>query len=258
MRPFLVALGHLLWRSLTGLVGGWMATSILALVVGLITHFMAPRIDAMIHGEKSVKKSRITGSVIVTLTTWLLLFAFSMTSTVYTDHVRLVSENHSLVGQNSSKDQALKQNADTIRDLSNKLSALTSQEPNDSLRRRTFKLADEFTAFLVKSQKDKPPDAFPSSADPNPSEERKKAMRESQAYYRAIEDFYFMHFKDRFVGIVKEYNAKGVRTGYLEYDFAQRVPYIPAHGSVTDGTDDLSMLRDLAYHVDGRDHLITF
>jgi len=103
--------------------------------------------------------------------------------------------------------------------------------------------------------KNKPQDAFPNSADPNPSEERKRQIAASQAYYRGIEEYYSKHFKDRFVGIVKEYNAKGVGTGYLESDF-QRVPYIPQIGSVMEGLDTISRFLDLAYHVDARDHLI--
>jgi hypothetical protein len=87
------------------------------------------------------------------------------------------------------------------------------KEPSDSLRRRTFKLADEFTMYLASmlESKNKPPDTFPNSADPNPSEERKKAIQASQNYYRGIEDYYSKHFKDRFVGIVKEYGERYVK-----------------------------------------------
>jgi hypothetical protein len=148
----------------------------------------------------------------------------------------------------------------TTADLNAKLAAYTLPEAPDSLRRRTFKLADEFSMYLVSmlENKNKPPDAFPNSADPNPSEERKKEIQASQAYYRGIEDYYAKHFRDRFVGIVKEYENRGVRTGFLANDFAQRVPYIPQLGSVMDGLDEISRFRDLAYHVDARDHLITF
>jgi hypothetical protein len=69
MRPFFAALGHLLWHSLTGLVGGWMATSLVAMGVGVISYLVAPRIDALIHGQKPTTKPRLTGSVVVTLVT---------------------------------------------------------------------------------------------------------------------------------------------------------------------------------------------
>ena len=154
-----------------------------------------------------------------------------------------------------------KRNGETdqlIAQLRQEVEASKQPEAPDSLRKRTFKVADDFTAFLIEKQNNKPPDASPSSADPNPSEERKKEIERSQAFYRGIEDYYFKNFKARFVGIIKEYNSKGVRTGYLEPDFTQRVPYIPAPGSVMDGIDKLSLFRDLAYHVDARDHLIVF
>jgi hypothetical protein len=225
-----------------------MATSLLALAVGAINYWVPPYVDARIHGDKTVNKPRLAGSIIVVFATWLLLFSFSVIHTIYADHVLLVSENQSLIGQIALKDQMFQQNAGTIHDLSGKLSALTIQEPNDS----------EFTIYLASKQQNKPPDAFPNSADPNPSEERKKAMQASQTYYRGIEDYYAKHFKDRFVGIVKEYDSKGVGTGWLANSFAQRVPMIPQAGSVMDGMDEISRFRDLAYHVDARDHLITF
>jgi hypothetical protein len=110
----------------------------------------------------------------------------------------------------------------------------------------------------VLENKNKPPDTFPKSPDPDSSEEHKKAIQATHNYYLGIEDYYAKHFRDRFVGIVKEYENRGVRTGYLANDFAQRVPYVPQTGSVMDGLDDISRFRDLAYHVDARDHLITF
>jgi hypothetical protein len=62
------------------------------------------------------------------------------------------------------------------------------------------------------------------------------------------------------VGIVKEYESKGVSTHYLENDFKQRVPGLMAIGSGWEGSpmDELSQFRDLAYRVDARDHLIVF
>jgi hypothetical protein len=258
MRPFLVAFGHLLWRSLTGLVGGWMATSLAAIGVGIVNYLVAPRIDAIIHGEKTAKKPRITGSLVLTIATWLLLYASSVVYTVYTDHARLVTENTSLLSEIGTKDQVIHQYAVSVIDCANRLKSLTTEEAEDSLRRRTFRLADEFARYIAKAQQNKPPDASPSSSDPNPTEERKKAMELSRAYYKTIEDHYFMHFRDRFVGIIREYNTKGVRTGNFEIDFDKRVPSIAQEGSFFYGMDDLTRFRDLAYHVDAKDHLITF
>ena len=121
-----------------------------------------------------------------------------------------------------------------------------------------MRLADEFAAYLAKAQENKPPDAFPNSSDPNPSEERKKAIEQSRAYYKTIEDYYFRHFRDRFVGIIREYNSKGVRTCNFEIDFDNRVPSVAEQGSFFESFDDLSRFRDLAYHADAEDHPITF
>jgi hypothetical protein len=64
------------------------------------------------------------------------------------------------------------------------------------------------------------------------------------------------------IGIVREYQAKGVPTHLLENVFRQRVPLVVFNliGSEREGSamDELSQFRDLAYHVDARDHLIVF
>jgi len=62
------------------------------------------------------------------------------------------------------------------------------------------------------------------------------------------------------VGILREYQAKGVPTRFLENDFKQRVPGMAYIGSDWEGSslDELSQFRDLAYHVEARDNLITF
>ncbi len=183
---------------------------------------------------------------------------WSVCATVYTDHLKLVSQNQSLAQENNNQKIQLHQDITKISGLADQVAALTVQEPEDSLRRRTFKLADEFTSFLIERQKTKPPDAIPNSADPNPSEERRTEIEKSQIYYRRIEEYYFKNFKDRFIGILIEYDSHGVKTGYLKSDFAQRVPYLPSPGSIMEGMDELSLFRDLAYHVDARDHLIVF
>jgi len=138
--------------------------------------------------------------------------------------------------------------------------AVGGREPKDSLRRRTMRVADELYDYLKKRAAGQPPVTIPDSSDPNPSEERKKAIHLYQQYAQETEDYYLKHFKDRMVGIVKEYESKGVPTHYLENDFRQRVPGVMAVGSVWEGSsmDDLSQFRNLAYRVDARDHLIVF
>jgi hypothetical protein len=262
MHNFFAAFGHLLLQTLHSTVG-WMGTTLLALAVGAINHNVIPYVDRLLDGETLVVKpslKRIRGTVIVAVTTWLLLYGLNVIYAIYIDHRDLVSQNQSLIREAGGQKWKLQSEATKIQDLNNRLSALTQPEAPDSLRRRTVKLADEWTAYLVGmlESKNKPPDTFPISPDPDSSEEHKKAIQATQNYYRGLEEYYAKHFRDRFVGIVKEYENRGVRTGYLANEFAQRTPYIPQLASVMDGLDDISRFRDLAYHVDARDHLITF
>jgi hypothetical protein len=73
-------------------------------------------------------------------------------------------------------------------------------------------------------------------------------------------DYYSRHFKDRAVGILKEYEAKGVKAGYLVLTAAQRPLTAASPDSPWEGSqmDELSQFRDLAYHVDSKDNVITF
>jgi hypothetical protein len=262
MNDFFAALGHLLLQSLHSTVG-WMGTTLLALAIGALNHYVVPYIDGVLDGEKPAKKpllKRIRGTVIVTLATWLLLYCLNVGYTIYTDHANLAAQNQSKDQRIRDQEQQLEQNTSTIGDLNRKLSTLTIQEPNDSLRRRTFKLADDLTDYLMMRQGNHPPYAYPDSRDPNPSEERKKMILTAQSFDQETMNYYSKHFKDRLVGILKEYNARGVKTGYLESDANQRLPAIAPPGSITEGScyDDLSQFRDLAYHVDAKGNLITF
>ena len=148
----------------------------------------------------------------------------------------------------------------TIVQLQAQMDAFKEHESPDSLRRRTMKVADEVYDYLEKRERNHPPRAYPNSSEPNPSEERRKMIQQCLNYDQQTLDYHFNHFRDRMVGIVREYNARGVRTGFLENDFTQRVPVIAFPGSPWEGTqiDELGQFRDLAYRVDARGNLITF
>jgi hypothetical protein len=146
-----------------------------------------------------------------------------------------------------------------ILQLQQQLAALKEPESPDSLRHRTAKVADEFREYIKKRVENRPmPDAWPNSNDPNPTPERQAAIKRSQNYARETEDYYVKHFRDRMVGIIKEYESKGVPVHFLENDFKQRVPGIAEPGSAWEGMDELSRFRELAYRIDARDHLIVF
>jgi hypothetical protein len=133
-------------------------------------------------------------------------------------------------------------------------------ESPSSLRRRTMKVADDISIYLRERQDHHPPSAYPDSSVPNPTDERKKAIQVCLAYDQETMDYYSRHFKDRMIGIVREYNVKGVKTGYLERSFEQRIPIMGGPGTIIeDGPlDEVAQFRSLAYRVDESDNLITF
>jgi hypothetical protein len=198
-------------------------------------------------------------SVIVTTIVWLLLFAVSLTRTVYTDHQQ-ISAKTSMLGQERDSARverdALKAENEELR----KHSPRVEKEPADSLRRRTFRLAKEVYDFAEERAAHAPPFAAPNSNDPSPTEETKRAIKISQDYARETETLYKERYRDRLVGIVKEYEAKGVPAYWLANDFQQRPPAIAFFGSGYEGSpmDELYQFKQLAYHVDAHDHLITF
>lgn len=143
--------------------------------------------------------------------------------------------------------------------LANQVQQLTPKpERVDSLRRRTIRLADEEQKYFVMRFEGHPPFAYPDSRDPNPSEEREEAIERSQSYDRQTQEYYNEHFKERMIGIIHEYNSKGVKTGYLEPDVSQRPPVLFLPGSFGEESyqDDLYQFRELVYHVDAQDNLI--
>jgi len=123
-----------------------------------------------------------------------------------------------------------------------------------------MKWADALYEYLLSRYNTHPPNAYPDSRDPHPSEEQLK-IKECQDYDRKTQEYYDNHFRIVMVGIIREYAAKGAKTGSLESDFSNtRVPYVGATGSPMEfnGLDDLSRFRELAWHIDAHDNLIVF
>jgi hypothetical protein len=132
-------------------------------------------------------------------------------------------------------------------------------EPADSLRRRTMRIANEVSDFLRNRFESHPPYAYPDSRDPNPSDERKAAIKKCLEYDQQTTDQYMRRYKDLMVGIVKEYAAKGVSTGFLEQSFTQRVPVWGIPGSVWEDSpqNELGQFKELAFHVNAKDQMIS-
>lgn len=131
-----------------------------------------------------------------------------------------------------------------------------SQESPFSLRKRTIKLADELRDFLGDRIRNHPPYAYPDSSNPNPSDERKAAIKKCVAYDQETMELYVKRYRDRLIGIIREYDSKGVNTNWLESSAKQRPLQIAGEGWEGSPMDELTAFRNLAYHVDASDNLI--
>lgn len=131
----------------------------------------------------------------------------------------------------------------------------TPKESPNSLRRRTIKLAEELSAFEEDWSSHHPPVATPPPPnEPPPDEERQKAIKKYQDFQAAIQRRYREKYMDRITGIVREYNGKGIHTGWLENQAKNWFPY-PVVGSIGENTcsDLVWELKELYYHIDGYD-----
>lgn len=108
-----------------------------------------------------------------------------------------------------------------------------SEEPADSLRRRTVKLADDLASFNAERFAGRPTD-----------------QRESRQYDQESINLYIAKYRDRTVGILQELQAKGLDTGLLNAPGAAPSRYLMP--------DEIRQLRDLAYHLDGQDQVVRF
>jgi hypothetical protein len=106
MFQVLLAIRHLLWHSLTNLIGGWMGTTILALAVGAIRYIVGPYIDAWRSGAPTKWQWPTLGDIIAVAGTWLLLFGLSIASTIYKDHHALAEK---VTAIEKEKESALRQ-----------------------------------------------------------------------------------------------------------------------------------------------------
>jgi hypothetical protein len=150
-----------------------------------------------------------------------------------------------------------------IVELETQVKALTPfQEPEDSLRRRTISLSNDLDHYIEERWANRPEPAYPDPKEPNPSEERKKAIQRTAKWDQETLNHYNDHFKDKWIGIVKEYEGKGVKVGTLVNDAEQNHPvqrtFFPFAPIAEDGFCQFAQtrFRELAYHVDGRDNRI--
>ena len=126
------------------------------------------------------------------------------------------------------------------------------REPQDSLRHKTIKLVNDLNLFW--SQRPAPQQQ--PVQNPTTDEERERNAAWGRYWQKAKVDYTAGDFSERILGIVRDYKAKGVPTGFLEGQAEQPDRLMGAvlfGGYSLDGCDkyanELCQLRELAFHV---------
>lgn len=125
------------------------------------------------------------------------------------------------------------------------LSALTSVEPQDSLRRRALRLADAIDTFQADRRATHPP--YTNGVQDAPPEQ-KLINDASVKYDMATESLCLRKFKEEIVGIPRELRDKGLDVQWL--DQIQQVRCL--------NDQDTQILRNLAYRLDEHGNIVRF
>lgn len=139
------------------------------------------------------------------------------------------------------------------------VSAAPKESPN-SLRRRTIRLVNELIAFW--SQRPMPPQQ--PVQNPSTEDDRQRNAKWDQYWREATAAYLNANFRERILGIVREYKAKGIPIGFLEQGAEQANRLIGSApfggGGLAEDCSrfltDVCELRELAYHVDANDQPI--
>lgn len=178
--------------------------------------------------------------------------------TAYYDHQLLVADNKRLKAEGNQ----FKTKADRVAELEQQIETLkgkapkanTKESPN-SLRRRTIKVVNDINLFWSRRPLPQQPVQNPST-----DEERQRNTKWDQYWHEANAAYANAGFRERILGIVRQYKIKGVDTGFLEQ--AAEQPERMFGGFFSGGNDcsryqsELCQLRELAYHVDDQDNAI--
>lgn len=214
MRAFVSSFGHLFWKALTSLVGGWMGTTLLALALGIVNYWVSPWIDAKLHRETAVKNRKITGSLIVTGTTWLLLFGISVVHTAYAEHVKLVLENQSLAKVNWQFENRINALAAELQQEKQRNAVLSEQVPSDtSLKVRALQAANEYERFFRKRARHQPACAQTSTMTP---EEQRAIMEPCNKYMFETMAEYDQRLAPEVMALVEIFRSKGMNVKDIE------------------------------------------
>jgi hypothetical protein len=123
---------------------------------------------------------------------------------------------------------------------------LTRLEPQDSLRRRTVKLADDLDDFYRVRTKGYPP--F-SSADKNAPQE----LQTQQRYDQETQDLCKARFHERLQGIIEQLKGKELDIGMMD-------TIVQSQGCIQpwNGGNDAKQLRNLAHWLNADDSKESF
>jgi hypothetical protein len=147
-------------------------------------------------------------------------------------------------------------------ELQKQIAVLTEKEPEDSLRRRTINLANKLDHYVQTRWDNHPSRLCEGPNIQQPTAEQTKALQECRRYDNETTNYINDNFKEKWIGIVREYEAKGVKVATLVNDMEQNHPaqntFLPFWPSVNDGNyaSAQSKFRELAYHVDARGNRI--
>jgi hypothetical protein len=130
------------------------------------------------------------------------------------------------------------------------LASLTKPAPSNSLRQRTIGLVNELNLFWAKRTQ---------QPIQNPTSDGDRA-RDARYWQETTVAYKSREFSERVLGLVKEYQTKGVSVGSLERSAEQQerlIGAMPYGGSSLDACEqymnELCQLRELAFHVDAYD-----
>ena len=155
---------------------------------------------------------------IITVCAWGLLFIVAIGPTVLMDHNDLVLDN---------------------RDLKRGM-----VEPPDSLRRRSKAITEEVEIFKRVRRDGHPP--YSTGMEDVPAEQQKINWA-SDAYDAETESICAVKFQGRFAGIAREMRGKGLDVQWLDSS---------VHPCPND--QDISIMRELSFHLDGTNNVVRF
>lgn len=257
---------NLLYRSLLsftasqgGNIWGFVSSNVVAPGLLVILFIVLLRES---HGEEAMRihwrRDGIIGMKSIVLVIVLYYFPIflwkGVVRTVYEDHMALVAGTSRLTKENGMLNR---ENDKLSRDIA----TLTRNQPvplvesPDSLRRRTLKVVNDLTLFWSRR-----PLPLQPVQNPSTDEERQRNAKWDAYWHEANAAYVNAGFRERILGIVRQYKAKGVDIGFLEQaaEQSERTWGAMAYG----GTDcsryqsELCQLRELAYHVDANDNAI--